>query len=142
MTERQNRFKTSLRKHSRLLTIISAFIVFVTFIVKEGLADQWKDQASAIDMAEYIYAIQADTSQTVAAQKFADVHSFQNKVIFEKHNGPETLYERDWQDGYDYLVKIEVMLVSMRNIEIVIDKLPRQGSHRKELEQLIDSRII
>jgi hypothetical protein len=51
-----------MKRHSRLISFLGALIVFITFVVKDGLADRWKEQASALDTAEAAYSIWSDLS--------------------------------------------------------------------------------
>jgi hypothetical protein len=59
--------KPFIQRHSHLISFFGALIVFVTFIVKEGLADRWKEDASAIDAAESVYSIRDDTYNILLA---------------------------------------------------------------------------
>jgi hypothetical protein len=43
------------QKHSHWLVFFGALIVFMTFVVKEGLRERWKDTADAIDRAQHAY---------------------------------------------------------------------------------------
>jgi prophage DNA circulation protein len=40
------------------MSLTGLFIVFVTFVVKEGLAERWKEKADAIYQARYVFDIQ------------------------------------------------------------------------------------
>lgn len=42
------------------LPLLGALIVFVTYVVKEGLEERWKETASAITAAEYAFAVRTD----------------------------------------------------------------------------------
>jgi hypothetical protein len=55
--------KLWIRKHSHLLSFIGASIVFLTFIVKEGLGERWRHTLETIDTAEYFYSIRDDTAE-------------------------------------------------------------------------------
>jgi hypothetical protein len=62
------------------MPIVGAFIVFMTFIVKEGLREHWKDTADAIDLAEYIYGIRADTTAIKKEQETEEEVRFLESV--------------------------------------------------------------
>src|SRR5579862_3953488 len=57
------RVKEFLRSPKHWMPIAGAFIVFFTFIAKEGLGEHWRQVAEAIDTAQYRYSIKADTSE-------------------------------------------------------------------------------
>lgn len=46
-----------LTRHQRFVTFTGAVIVFVTFIVKEGIKDHYKDLASSVDSAQSLFII-------------------------------------------------------------------------------------
>jgi hypothetical protein len=48
------------RSPNHWLPLLGALIVFLTFVVKEGLHDSWKATADAITAAQYAYAIRID----------------------------------------------------------------------------------
>lgn len=45
------------KKNSHSLIFSGALIVFLTFIIKEGLGEYWRETAGKIDMAQYVYGI-------------------------------------------------------------------------------------
>jgi hypothetical protein len=56
-------------KHGRLLTILGALIVFVTFLVKEGKRDELKELVQSLDAAQSLFEIRQenhDISRDVA----------------------------------------------------------------------------
>lgn len=50
-------FKRFVKAHERWLTFAGAFIIVMTFIIKEGLHERWKAHAEALDTAEYMYSL-------------------------------------------------------------------------------------
>src|ERR1700733_8399914 len=52
-------FKQLMRAHKRWVTFSGAFIVFMTFVVKEGLEQRWQDEAGALTTAKYMYAVRS-----------------------------------------------------------------------------------
>jgi hypothetical protein len=63
MSSLRFRFGRFVKRHDRWLTLVGAFIVFVTFVMKDGLGEKWRGTAETIDMAEYIYGIRQDTAE-------------------------------------------------------------------------------
>jgi hypothetical protein len=61
-------FSTNLRRffgrHGRILTLLGALIVFLTFVVKDGLREHLKDAASSISAANDVFAIREDNMGT------------------------------------------------------------------------------
>jgi hypothetical protein len=56
MSKRFN-LRKFVRKHNQLFTYVGALIVFLTFVVKEGLKDSWEHRAESIETAEYIKTV-------------------------------------------------------------------------------------
>jgi hypothetical protein len=54
-----DRVQAFIKEPKHWMPLLGAFIVFVTFIVKEGFRDHWKDDASALETAQYIYGVQS-----------------------------------------------------------------------------------
>src|SRR5579862_7929274 len=67
---RSVRFKLRLffKRHAHLLVFFGALIVFLTFIVKEGLHERWKEDADAIEMAQYVFEIKTHTAELLQAR--------------------------------------------------------------------------
>ena len=53
-------FRNFLRRHSRILTVLGALIVFVTFVVKEGLRDRGKDLLASVESAQTTFVMRSD----------------------------------------------------------------------------------
>ena len=58
----ERRTRAFFERYGRVISLIGALIVFATFIVKDLLSERWKDQASSLELAGYIFAILTDTS--------------------------------------------------------------------------------
>ena len=56
----ERRFKT----HAHLLVFTGALVVFLTYVIKEGLGDHWKATAEAVKEAQYMYAVNGQRSGT------------------------------------------------------------------------------
>jgi hypothetical protein len=52
-----------LAKHHKWLPYTGAFIVFCTFIVKEGLGDYWRHLGEQIELAQYMYSLKSEMSR-------------------------------------------------------------------------------
>jgi hypothetical protein len=54
------------------MVFIGAFIVFATFIAKEGFRDRWKENGDAMDMAQYVYDMHQGLNRVEAEIQRAD----------------------------------------------------------------------
>jgi hypothetical protein len=57
---KESRLKSFLLKHNRSLTFIGAFIVFTTFVVKEGIRENLKELKDSIGNAKNVFMIRED----------------------------------------------------------------------------------
>jgi hypothetical protein len=55
-------FRGWLRRHEQAVTLVGAFIVFATFIVREEVRENLKDLVSSIETASAVFASRRDTS--------------------------------------------------------------------------------
>jgi hypothetical protein len=67
---------TRLREHDRLLTIAGAALLFVTFVVKEGIKEHWKELSDSVQNADNLFVIRSD------ARRLGQL------VVEEGRNGP------------------------------------------------------
>jgi hypothetical protein len=52
------------RRHNRLLTYLGAFIVFATFVVREGIREHLKELTDSIDVAQNVFVVRVDNIET------------------------------------------------------------------------------
>jgi hypothetical protein len=52
-----------LRKHNRILTFVGALVVFLTFVIKEGLREHLKDLVEALGSAQNIFRIRNENAE-------------------------------------------------------------------------------
>jgi hypothetical protein len=62
---RKQRFKQFVKTHERWFTFAGALIVFLTFVVKEGFLDSWKETGAVIDTAQSVYSLNLHMSTLV-----------------------------------------------------------------------------
>jgi hypothetical protein len=79
------RFKHFVKKQERWFTFAGAFIVVMTFIVKEGLGESWSSLARTIDTADYMYSIHTELS-----------------------------YLKAWNNGFDYKVSAKLSSINKK----------------------------
>ena len=66
MTTFKTKLTKSIRKHGRLFPYLGALIVFVTFVVKDGLREHLRDLTSEVTTASNVFEIRADNMETWA----------------------------------------------------------------------------
>lgn len=135
---REARVKVFFVQHRRLLTFAGALIVFVTFIVKDGLREQLKDLVSSIDSAESVFAIRNDTATTAMW-----LQRLQEQVdwIAEKIKLKGTSYSGDMVERLHSSLEIinevhESLAVSLDNISQLLEKVPGQQQSEKKHKEL------
>jgi hypothetical protein len=58
-----------LKKRNKTVVVVGALIVFVGFVLKDGLRERWQKRAEAMDTAEYMYslsAVEADNNVSIS----------------------------------------------------------------------------
>jgi hypothetical protein len=58
------RLELFLRRSNRLVTIVGALIVFVTFVVKEGLREHWRDSVESVVTAQHFFQLRSESDET------------------------------------------------------------------------------
>jgi hypothetical protein len=127
--------KNFVTEHRRMLGFVGALIVFVTFMVKDGLREELKDLVSSIDSAEDVFAIRNDSSTTAMW-----LQRLQEQVdwVAEKTKLKGTSYSGDMVERTHSSLEItreqhESIAMAFENIRRLIEKL---HGRKKEEEQL------
>jgi hypothetical protein len=71
-----------LKRHGRLLSLVGALVVFVTFVAKEGIREHMKEVTDSIQGAENVFLAQTGSSTKSIA--YADLA----RRMLPKVNGP------------------------------------------------------
>jgi hypothetical protein len=66
MASPKSGIKRFVHKHQSWLTFAGAFIVFITFVVKEGLREHWQATADSLNAARYTFELKKQSSETRA----------------------------------------------------------------------------
>lgn len=138
MSSSQFRLGSSRERKHHLLTFVGALIVFLTFVIKEGLGDRWNHLAEAIDTAQYIYSIRADTSGEnqrfqLLLRQIQDTQGLvrsRGKQLFP--NGEDVILENM---GRAESGNSEVS-TTLATLKLLVDKLPAQDINRLRLVEL------
>lgn len=64
MPYRSSAVRSLFRKHNRLLTFVGALVVFITFIVKEGLQEHLKSVNDSLTFGNNIFTLKQDNART------------------------------------------------------------------------------
>lgn len=125
------------KKHAPLLVFFGTLIVFFTFVFKEGLSDYWNRLAEAIDTAQYMYSVRADTSAETQhfERLLREIQETQGLVRSrgkELPSGEETILENV---GRAEIGNGEVS-TSLSALRTLVDKLPNQDTNRVKLAEL------
>jgi hypothetical protein len=128
------RFKRLLRKHERWLTFAGAFIVFVTFVFKEGLGESWRHTAESIDMAQYVYGIRQSTTNL---QKGVDALGQRLDDSLVPHRRSDF---NDFSEAFESMEQCRRIIsngeITIANLDILANSLPSSDAYREEAETL------
>ncbi len=113
-----------LRRHGRLLPYLGALIVFLTFVVKEGLGEHWRRFAETIDSAQNRYSAQVDARNMREYLEDIRQENFKNDKanrFYHEH------FENDWyrpniRKSWDDLRGLDI---SLEDLSILIEKLQK-----------------
>ncbi|MGA2923561.1 MAG: hypothetical protein ABSE28_20855 [Candidatus Sulfotelmatobacter sp.] len=132
--------ETWCKKNSHLLIFSGALIVFLTFIIKEGLGEHWRETAGKIDMAQYVYGIRHDTSTPESRNSTIRSIVADYRAEFKEQHLPDVyqamLLKLERKDRLLGEVGQTIM-----NIRIVAETLPDSDEYAKEIAEL-DSRAM
>jgi hypothetical protein len=128
------------KKHHQLVVFAGAFIVFMTFIVKEGLGEKWTRNAEVLDTAQYMYSLSALQSDSGVKLSKA-LHRLD---LLEASTSPEKKKEAESHPGarlIDY-ANSEPQVAALENLVtntlILVERLPELKSMGKECERYRD----
>jgi hypothetical protein len=130
-----------LRTRSHVLVLVGALIVFLTFVIKEGLREHWKGTADAIETAEYFYPLLAQSAEIktelrkVEDQQFKSAHPQSSDMLVHF-----SLFRIDEEFLTSQEETLDDLEMSAANRRILIDVLPGGDSLRKEAD-LVDSQL-
>ena len=133
--------KLFLRTRSQVLVVVGALIVFLTFVIKEGLREHWKGTADAIETAEYFYPLLAQSAEIrtglrkLEDQQFKSTHPHSQDMLLHF-----SLFKIDEKFLTNQEETLDDLEMSAANRRILIDVLPAENSLRKEADRL-DSQL-
>jgi len=102
------------RKHERWLTFAGAFIVVMTFIVKEGLREKWRDTSAAIERVQSIY---------ITASRFDELTASFDHLRYTVR-GYAAKGDYFTQDFEQLMEKNTSVAHTLASIEVILQELP------------------
>src|SRR3954469_5401272 len=118
------RIAVFIRKHNRLVSIIGALIVFVTFLIKEGLREKLKEFVDETWRAEEAYRAEENTRSILNA-----IAQMQINSDIPKDSGVSRWFERDDEEEEELLIG---------NLTLLIERLPERRRLEKRYKELAD----
>ena len=126
-----------LQRHSTLFVFAGALIVFLTFVVKEGLRDEWQHTATAIETAQYIYEIQDQQSSSKEEVKQLTEAIVRLAGTLERREVGKTVQYAPAREYLDIALRtVNTMEHRFININILASKLSLGNETRQKVEQL------
>jgi hypothetical protein len=141
MASPKSDIKRFVHKHESWLTFAGAFIVFITFVVKEGLREHWQATADALNAARYTFELKKQSSETRA-----DIEELRHYVQTRK-SLTESIAENipAGVSGFEYesptfFTWFDEKLAGARDMledaSIIADKLPRDDDEAQKVSAL------
>jgi len=137
----ESSFRNYVSRHSRLLIFVGALIVFVTFLVKEGLRERLKDLVDSIDTAQSVFVAERENQQM--SQRLAEIYRISVVSYDNMHNPapqPGEAYPitiatimSHYQGAYDAEQRLESELNA---VDRLLEKLPTDQNRDKKLNDL------
>jgi hypothetical protein len=111
------------QKHNRLLTFFGALIVFLTFVVREGLRDQLKDLVDSIDSAQNAFLLSVLSTESPMA--FNRLEREVLSIRTQRQSGHTDPSERDIKETWLLIAeRIERARITLNDISRLQEKLP------------------
>jgi len=113
------------KKYAHLMIIAGAFLVFLTFIFKEGLHEYWDRTSQEIQMARYIYEVRIEESslgRTMTQMKERPVQQF-------------TFFNAAYNECQEDLKALREIDSDMSYLSILSDSLPKSHGTRERMAE-------
>jgi hypothetical protein len=121
------------RKHAHQLVFFGAFIVFATYVTREGLSEHWKSTAEAMSNARLLYTVglvsrRLGNGLGELQRSIRDI----NKTTSQRFSW-EVILNLDKQRAFDRCVSAGVAIEEM---QLLTEALPQGHQNLKALEDL------
>ena len=141
MSNLRYRFKTFIRKHHKYLTYSGALIVFLTFVIKEGLGDSWRSTANTIATSQYMYTIYENgyNEKKQLTQLHLEIRKLQRLTLVQRTRGDKIIsYKRVVPDIMDAETAAEDAQALLAVESVLADRLPIEDNNRTKVKALIE----
>ena len=129
-----------LRRHSRVLIFVGALVVFVTFVVREGLRENLKDLVDSIDTAQGVFVVEQENQQM--SERLAAIFNI-NEAMYSNINKlrtggallaiDETAIGLHYQLTYDVLQRLDNEYAAAKRL---LNKVPHDKKYDIEVNEL------
>jgi hypothetical protein len=134
-----------LKGHSRLLSLVGALVVFVTFVAKEGIRERMKEVTDSIEGAENVFL--AQTGSSIKSIAFADLarRMLVNQQNLERYTHP--LVDKA-QPGYNIFAdrfvneRLELTWEAFQHVDTLVSNTSRLKRRLPERSTDIDDGFI
>jgi hypothetical protein len=120
----RQKFEMWCKKHAHLLVFFGALIVFLTFVVKEGIGEHFRAVADAIDRARDFYSIRTEIRSASDDLKF----ELGNGGLMAKRMSDAAIYQMGLRKSHEELYGIDSAIAIIR---VLSDSLPNDKLREK-----------
>lgn len=141
MSSTKSPIKRFVHKHQSWLTFAGAFIVFMTFAVKEGLGEHWRATADALNAARYTFELQKQSSETRAdieeLRHFVQTRKSLTESIPEDKPAGVAGFELENPTFFSWFSEnLAAARDMLEDASIIADKLPRDDAEATKVSAL------
>lgn len=140
MSTTHGRFRRFIRRHSQSLAYLGTSIVFLTFVVKEGIGDRAKAISDSLETATYFHSIKAAVMQNQSAIAFIRTEKIYSDIASMRITSPlpgnrpeDVLIETNMAYMTDALDDAQD---SLQSITALIDQLPQREAYKQKIFEL------
>jgi hypothetical protein len=120
--------RSFVRRHTRLLELLGLLVVFITFVIKDGIRDQLKDRVSTLATSEASFLIRREIS--TVSHKIDEL----KPIAFEGTDDPYRLTEIEAREEIKRL-KDSVSVYTSRTW-FLIDTIPNNDALKKRISDI------
>jgi hypothetical protein len=127
-----------IKKHEQGFICTGALLVFVTFVIKEGLAEHWRKTAEALDTAQYMHALHSAESENKVL-----ISSLAEKI--DERESKEKKRNRKYDElkptlaPYQYLsrmAELDQSMETLKNTDMLTERMDDSKAQSARLENL------
>jgi hypothetical protein len=127
----KERLMNVLRRHQKWLTFLATVVVFATFVIKDGLREDAKDQLADITSAQDDYTRRLDKGE-ILEQLEQMAHAESDRSV----KTPETVGSRATEYGLSQVVSTQVQVGSYRSMMSDVEPLLKALPPNPKLQEL------